>query len=256
MNYVERLIQRAVAPPRRTVQVLFDPFEQTGFWAPENATTTRTSQSPAAVAMPDAQAPGAPQNGMPLSAAVLQQPGGHAVVEKTVVQNGPALQPPTVAVAAGHPETKIAHTAGPDGDAPSPLAKADAFMRGLGVNTPASKAQATAHSAAPGLPNTTIAASRTERDSQTQAPKEARPQLVMPVRPPVIPPQGLPPRPSPEAAQSRRKPDTDPAPRRTTPATSLQPAATRTVIVAAPAVNRLDDLAHGSAISRFGLGQG
>jgi hypothetical protein len=206
--------------------------------------------------MSEAQAPGAPENGMSLSSAVLQQPGGLTVVEKTVVQNvGPALQPPTVAVAVGNPETQIAHVPGLDGDAPSPLAKADAFIRGLGVSTQSSKSQATAHSAAPGLQNATIAASRTERNSQTHAPKDARPQLVLPVRPPVIPPQTPSPRSSPEAP-SRRKPDTDPPPRRATPATSLQPAATRTVIVAAPAVNRFDDLAHSSAISRFGLGQG
>lgn len=247
MNYVERLIHRALAVPRRSSTSLFDPFDQVASWpliapinlAPQQSKTAATAE------------PGQPENKLQARAEPLQaQP---PVTGNPVAQNMEASALMESDAAQRNEPGKGAQSATGTPQV-ALLAKADAFIRGLNVRPLPLRPEPS-----PDQPRLKTREAGTADpvpiDGQnTQS--SGRMQLVRPVQPPPPPP----PRPTAQSAASepgRSVPAAEkPRPGRPSAATPPPAIVTSTVLVAPATPNRLDDLAHCSAISRFGIGQG
>jgi hypothetical protein len=234
MHYFERLIRRALAVPRDMPGRIFDPFEQIAPWLIDPSHALNPTARISSDALAEAGTP--PEPVMPPSA-----PSKPPETVTTVQPSPP--EPPipapvrTVESFLERPtrESKAAAAAlRPD----APLAKADAFMTALNV-----KRIAPLEPAPPA------------RQSLAPTPHAPKVHLVRPIPPRRSPPE----RPSPprtDASAPAAPAREDLASRRATAVTAPQPIVTRTVLVAPSARPQLDDLAHSSGISHFGIGQG
>ncbi len=254
MNYLERLIRRALAVPRDTDQGLFDPFEQTAPWALDEAQLLR-ARAPTPGTVPAAAERDPPSAGAAPSAIGREPPILNPVdaTPPPVVQSAVRVMKveqalmPTLPVTPSTPDAEPLHE--------KSLARADAFMQSLksaqdppdarhrSVEPPRSAGEHDArHVAVP------------PRRAAPVPPDAGDPPSIRPVapRPPAVFPPARVQSPDREKAQPRAEPAN--RDRRAPPAG--QPSViTRTVVIAPPRSRQLDDLAHGSAISRFGLGQ-
>jgi hypothetical protein len=257
MHYLERLIRRALAVPRDQESALFDPFEQVAPWEPEASALRDTVKIAQVAAMPsrvdapvalspklapaDAAMPSAPE--ATLTASPLMPPQQHRATPSPLPERGADAgeqAPSTPSVQREATSTE------------APLARADAFMRTLGIERPAMLQSATASPAAavqPPEPEPPSAPRLRVRPSASE------PTLLRPVAPrthapgtPAVAPRAhavaSPPPPAPAA----------PAPRRPAPAPQAERVVQTTVVLSPPS-RRLDDLAHSSGIARFGLNQ-
>lgn len=270
MNYFERLIQRATAQPRQVRAPLVDPFAQEAPWELDPLRTSLPAGQADARRLPDPSAQ--LQYGLPASLAAGAGDGVEPAQLSPVARPIPHPDPPTPSLGSPPqplPLTPVGHL--PE-EPPTPLAIADAFMRSFGIAQPAQIAQ----------PN---GPAPTETLHPPQEPQAIRSNLkaLSPQSPAAAPPRAMPGIPALSAAAS---PDSYPpllrplpvAASPPPPAAPARPAATiplppepapgrprgsdapkerivqTTVVLSAPS-RRLDDLAHSSGISRFGLGQ-
>jgi hypothetical protein len=257
MNYLERLIRRALAVPRDTEQSLFDPFEQTAPWAFDENVAVRARAPAAENAHPDrepavaaAHTATAPIRVGPPSpeAAKAAVPGTAEAAAQIIRVVEQALTPPDPAAA----------RAGAAMPHEQSLATADAFMRSLDLKAPSRDAAARSikpppaaipAAAARGRPTATLG-------QEPQRPGAAGPQTIQPVAP--RPPSPSPPARAQPADRNASHARPEPAVRAHRDAAAIpQPSViTRTVVIARSPSRQLDDLAYSSGISRFGLGQG
>jgi len=261
MNYLERLISRALALPREGPQAVFDPFEQTADWPiaePPRAAVPEASTRPAA-SIPRADLP-APTTPDP----------NHTVAHPV---DGPTPPAPATAVAA--PPRTAGDPVAPRGmeqpranprvvpDRPqrplSPIEKADAFMRALAVDDPTVR-ETTRRSERPAEPDPDIPGSAPS--APPPAPPAAHVVRAAPALAPPAPPVRL--RTTAEDVPERRRGLPGASERTTLPRDS--PVSTRQVASVPPAASarraapsrtaRRDDLASNVGIVRFGLEQG
>jgi len=260
MNYLERLLRRALAVPGAAPQDVFDPFDQTAPWLLEATVAEGGSPVVSAPAQGMRTSPaGAPD--VPFVAPPLHPPSAPA--DSVAVRLAPAAADPP----AKRPAPLAADvTAPPAADPvavprtvqPEPLARADAFMQSLGaVQVPTPDAGAPRAAAVPAtLPQSEpLSAPRAVRGAN--APQHA---VLPPLRPPA-PPQLPPPAAAPAAARPRAVPAAARAAAAPANAPRLAAAAPRerivqTTVFVSPAPRALDELAHSSGIARFGIGQG
>lgn len=233
---------------------IFDPFEQIAPWLSEpslalNSATRISPDSPIEVGTPPAPvaAPAMPSSapGKPSETVTTVQPSqpeppvpaAIRIVERFL--QGPGREPKTVAA-----EIR------PD----APLAKADAFMTALNVKPIVPETVAPARAEPPELRVATLKPAPPTRLGPAPTPHAPRVQLVRPILPRRSSLECPPPPPRSTASAPAAAAREDPASRRATPVP--QSIITRTVLVAPSARPPLDDLAHSSGISHFGIGQG
>ncbi len=258
MDYIDRLIQRALAQPRGAEAALFDPFERQAGWPldarPVPASVPSASSAPAhEVAAPDSAHPAVPRTtpaivGRPPAAfAPPRVPGASSPTPATATAvDAPTPATPAPVRAADVPRTTPPHSA-------ESLARADAFMRTLGV--PGVPAAPLAHATEAPSQAAALAPVTRARPAAPDTPAPARTSAPARLQPPAPPPVASLPAPT-RAAQPPAPPPgsaaTAPArtPRRETPVPVLQ-----TTLVVAPPARALDDLAHSAGIVGFGLGQ-
>lgn len=255
MDYFERLILRALALPRHGAAAVFDPFDQVAPSLPTPSTAPRVSIAgraippapPAAAALADTRARDvaaidvdAAAQALPPPVPAPLSPGPEPAPAASRAGAEPVL-PPAAAPAAGEREA-------------APLARADAFMRQLGAVPPSAISAAVAHRAvvepapvaSPELP-------ATEPDP--------RPSTAPICAPPIPPQPEMPHRAAPrERRASQQDPPAAPASASEAAAAAAERASPHrivqsTTVVVGRTAHTLDDLAHSSAISRFGLGQ-
>jgi hypothetical protein len=251
MHYFERLIRRALAVPRDMPGRIFDPFEQIAPWLIDPSHALSPTARISSDALAEAGTP--PEPVMPPSA-----PSKPPETVTTVQPSPP--EPPipapvrTVERFLERPtrESKAA-AAGLRPDAP--LAKADAFMTALNVKRIAPETAEPVRAALPEQRIAPLEPAPPARQSLAPTPHAPKVHLVRPIPPRRSPPE----RPSPprtDASAPAAPAREDLASRRATAVTAPQPIVTRTVLVAPSARPQLDDLAHSSGISHFGIGQG
>jgi hypothetical protein len=258
MDYFERLILRALARPRAAAPDVFDPFEQVAHWDLDEAPPTERIHPPAVGEAPRA---------VPQSAAPASSPAPHAAIRPGVEQPAAVPQAPP-REPAGAPAGRAAVSVVPQHAAPSqslpiaspaadPLARADAFMRTLGVRPVAADVPHRPKPEPVDVPQR-HEQPRSETPPRAPAPQPAGPVLLRPAPPPPAPHQ--PGMATGEHVRPGAAPATPaaPSPAAKRPAPAEPPAGriVHTTVVVAPSARRLDDLAHGSAITRFGIGQG
>lgn len=258
MDYFDRLVRRALASAETQPQPLFDPFEQVAPWALDAAQVQAVRAQAARVEAPQRAPEVHAAEARPLAAArssvqalkpSLQAPATQPVQTAMPMSATPALAADAVP---GVPMPAPLPT-----PAPSPLAQADTFMRSLRavvepVDVPA---PALRRSASPGdepwLAPTEAPLPRLARTAPPEEPAAVRPHK--PAEPPAAVPPPVPRTASvPPAAVARAS--TSPMRDKAAPVPPAAPTVHTTIVVAPPA-RRLDDLAHSSAIARFGLGQ-
>jgi len=259
MDYIERMIQRALAVPRQQAPPLVDPFERIAPWsldapppqeqsAPVRRARAAADASVAAAVTP--VAPSVPASPGPALARVVQDaPARAAIGGLPAAADAPA---PTRSVEGARPQNIEPVSAAEA----LPTAHADAFMRSLGVKVLAAELPTPARIDAPADALVAAAPSR-HLPARLHPAREAECTLQT-IRP-------LPPRaPAPVAAlaspRSPRAPSSPGIDAARPPAPHDAPPAARpivqTTLVVAPTSRRLDDLAHSSGIARFGIGQG
>jgi hypothetical protein len=257
MDYLRRLLLRSLAVPREQGSSVFDPFAQVAGWefdAPAPAATKPSSVEPAAAT----PMPNGIESIAPVAAPL--QPAQIPAIEP-VLANVPRAQPdrrsedtaPALPSAPAPVATAGDRSLAPD---PAPLAQADAFMRALGMNSVVAPE-------APGAPRKVDAPVAPPRAADRPPPAAAQPEaattpmLVRPALPPAIP--AAKPRENPRARteppHARHPPAPASAPRPAPPLAAPIERIVQTTVVVAPASRGLDDLAHSSGISRFGIGQ-
>jgi hypothetical protein len=258
MNYLERLLRRALAVPGAVVQDVFDPFDQVAPWVIEPGAAERAlpvQPAPEQIVLPepagasDLLAVAAPLQAVPASTDGVAAPHAHAAARPPAPLPVPAAADVTAPLAAGPVAVSRAAQ-------PQPLARADAFMQSLGV-APSAPLEAGAARTAPGP--------ATQAHSEPQpAPPALRATMTkqQPVLPSLRPPAPLRPPPAvatPAAARRRTAPAASSA---AAPANTPRPAPAaprerivQTTVFVTPAPRALDDLAHSSGIARFGIGQ-
>lgn len=258
MDYLRRLLLRSLAVPREQGSPVFDPFARVAGWE-FDAAAPRPPESGAE-----------PANGMLPAPAV--QPLESAAAPLTPVQTPPFDPPtPTAGESNGPPMVPQASPSLPDALAPPArsdtavapgpqrelLTQADAFMRSLGMKSVAAPEQPAAlpAPAAPGVPppsraRTSMAAPHT---IETTGPVLVRPAIPPASEHPRVPSN---PRRQSGPATSAPAPATSAAaPPSAAPTAAAPQRIVQTTVVVAAAARGLDDLAHSSGISRFGLGQ-
>lgn len=269
MDYFDRLMQRALAQPREVVEGLFDPFAQEAPWSPDGPRTALPTaphhpSSPADGRAATVRTRSTPEDLTPANIATSPT-SVPPLAAPVVTHRQPALphQEITPAVAADRPLPM--HPPEHTGTPTAPLSHADAFMRTLGVPV-AAPAQTTPRSSAPpqGFPAPMMSTPRSAPAEQRESTSSNQgPTALRPVNPTTVP------RPSADqtgnrartqAAPATSSPAPPPMPQASASASAQSPAAPprfiqRTVVVSATSP-RLDDLAHSSGISRFGIGQG
>jgi len=244
MNHLERLVRRALAVPRDRPQGVFDPFDQSLPW-PLDAIAALPAATGAPLPEERVVAPAQstpPRLGMPVATAA------RAATSAPVPSSAPPPGPPAVPAAVSaprRPQQPASVTALP------PQARADAFMRALGVATPQVDVPV---AVAPTPAATVVSLEPVARSSTPSATVPRETPSILPVAraraeavpasprqrvpaPPTVPPS------APSAATPHRPVAAPPAVQiiRTPPAAPRPPA--------------LDDLARGSHIVRFGIGQ-
>jgi len=257
MDYVERLIRRALAVPRDQAPSLFDPFDQVAPFVHEATLSLDSTVSPG-TPIDGADRPGA------TAKAARADGGPHpSVAQPTRVESpddGLGRIEARVDVPIKVP-TPAVHTRAASGESvavpePKPLglARADAFMRALALPTaPVERPEA-------GGP--------TKADAAELTPL-APPNRILPLLPPLPSPPALL---MPNRPRREVRPDPEPTPpgvpasaaaaafaAQTSARDPARPAQLEriisTTVVVAPSSRRFDDLAHSSGISRFGIGQ-
>jgi hypothetical protein len=257
MNYLERLIRRALAVPRDTEQSLFDPFEQTAPWAIDEAAAVR-ARAPAPDDTRSGQAPRpSVVDGRPASPPIRTEPSSpNAATAAVPPTAGSATQIVRVVEQALTPSAPPPAPTGAVALHEQSLARADAFMRPLELK--ALSDDPTLCSAEPPPADIPIAASsdpvKAMPRQEPARPRAADPPTIQPVAP-HPPTQHLAPHPA-ERRAPLAKPASTARARRETAELGRPSVITRTVVIAPSRSRQLDDLAHGSGISRFGLGQG
>ncbi len=246
MNHLERLVRRALAVPRDRPQAVFDPFDQTVPW-PLEAPAARAVPAEPTLPAERAIAPAAPT--LPPPAALSTAVARAQAPTPAAPDAAPALPAP----AAIAPSTPIRQRAAPLAAEFAPQARADAFMRALGVampqvDAPVAPTRTPATIAAaidPIAPSSTRRAAESDELPSIRPSRRARAEVApAPPRPRTPTPPSTPTPPPPAPAAQQRAAAAPPAAQiiRTQPAAARSPA--------------LDDLAHGSHIVRFGIGQG
>jgi hypothetical protein len=257
MNYVERLIHRALAAPRQVLASVFDPFEQTALWPVDPPALARSEPTQGAASVREAASPR--PSDLPISPPQLEPPVARDRVVETLVAR--TIEPAVPELKAWAHRSETAPVA-PQPVAPttaqeSALAKADAFIRGLSVKALAPDAPRPSELRLPRTQTVEARASaKVSSGDDPPAPLSPRPQLVRPVPPRLSFPQSPAARKPAERASSAASPTPPTQLRQRSAVAVAQGIVTRTVVVAPSAPSRLDDLAHSSAISRFGIGQG
>jgi hypothetical protein len=258
MHYLERLICRAGAVPREMASEVFDPFEQVAPWGDAvDAPVKVAPAAPLASNTPPAEPPG--------SAAPVLERGGEVPHAKPATPAADGAQPMLLSAVA--PAMPVLGTLIPVAPAPAapmqpattptaaPLARADGFMRSLGIQQPvmqpAAPPRATPPAEPPSAPLVQAGPSPRANALERALPpllRPVQPQALAPVMAPAAPPRGLA-REAPAAREGQAH-----TARRSVPAAPPQRIVQTTVVLAPPS-RRLDELAHGTAIARFGLGQ-
>jgi hypothetical protein len=258
MDYLQRLIHRALAVPREQAQAVFDPFEQVAAWALELTPPVRAAP---VVPPPDAPPKGVGPLDVPAIAPMQPVPAASIPAMREANAMEPAALPGPASVqsvtppeAAPPARTEATRVAAPERD---PLRQADAFMNALGVK--ALRPDPPASQRATATRNESLAVRRDglALAHPAQAAAEA-PVLVRPTPPraPVVveatpaaqrPPPRSPAPPSTSTASA--------AARRASPAPVQKRIVQTTVVMSASSSHRLDELAHSSGIARFGIGQ-
>lgn len=258
MDYLRRLLLRTLAVPREQGSAVFDPFAQVAAWELDaHAPTPHESAADTAVGI--APAPPAPHlettSALPLQPtpappSAVTGPSAREAIEPSVAFQMPPASHATEALPASGDKAEAAE---PDHVL---LAQADAFMRSLGMKSvtapeePASRQSlATPSLPAPHRRGTSAPAPRTMETGE--------PVLVRPAMPPAVerPRVQANPRRMPDAATNTTAAQAPAAP--STPPAAVPPQRiVQTTIVVAGGARALDDLAHSSGISRFGIGQG
>jgi hypothetical protein len=256
MDYFERLIRRALATPRDAAQDLFDPFDQVAAWTLDDAVEAPEVLPPGivqkAVASPQPAVPAPPL--MPAAVSVGTVPPVVVPLAATFgAPDAPGEFEQRAAVPGDRPAMPPAPLQLPPGGT-DPLTRADAFMRGLGVQSPV-----------PAEP--------------AARPREAAPTALRPAQPPELPQpvrvsagpvllRPNPPQPAPlaphvaDAVPARKNVRAETQGAAVPPAGRVAPTppsverVVQTTVVVASAARGLDDLAYSSGISRFGIGQG
>lgn len=258
MDYFERLILRALARPRAAAPDVFDPFEHVAPWDLDEAPPRERIHPPAAGealrAVPQSSAPAsslAPHAGI---APVVEQPAAVPQASPREPAGAPAGRAAMFDLPQRAVPAQPLPTTAPVAD---PLARADAFMRTLGVQPVAAHVPHAPEPEPVGIPQRRDQA-RPQAQPSPPAPQSAEPVLVRPALPSPAPSQ---PRPASDAhVRPGAAPATPAAPalagKRPAPAVPPTERIVYTTVVVAPSARRLDDLAHGSAITRFGIGQG
>lgn len=259
MNYLERLLRRALAVPGAVVQDVFDPFDQVAPWVIEPSAAERAlpvQPAPEQVVLPepagasDLLAVAAPLQALPASINGVAAPHTHAAARPPAPLPEPAAADVTAPLAAGPVAVSRAAQL-------QPLARADVFMQSLGV-VPSAPLETGAARTAPGpaiLP---------QGEPQPAPPAHpdtaAKQQAVLPpLRPPAPPklptpvaaPAAVRRRASPAASSAAAPPANTPRPAPAAPGERI----VQTTVFVSPAPRTLDDLAHSSGIARFGIGQ-
>lgn len=259
LDYLQRLIHRALALPRDHAAPLFDPFEQTAEWEGMTPSTLRPAE---AAATPEAVNRDVPMRAdatanesvrrMPERARNAARSEPAAPPRETLVKVRARSEPPS------HESARHAEPMRSDSPIaqPAPLASADTFMRSIGAKLPSDDPGAqlrqcpTQH--APALVSPLVPRSEPvdQRSESSQLLRAVAPRASVPAA--SVP------------ANSRRA-SKQPPPLPVTPSpahvprTSMTPERTvhTTVVVApSPSSHRLDDLAHSAHLTRFGIGQG
>ncbi len=257
MDYLQRLLLRALAVPRGHAASVFDPFEQTAPWVLDTPVPVVPLKAAAEEGAPVRPVPPAPAVPSPTALpASLEAPAASPHVDAPAAHVAPRPPPsvPTPARHGGIPAL-IAQLM-PAPAEPSTLARADAFMQALGIGAPAVQAPAVATPLQPTPPSP--APMHDDHHVKPKPEEQAPAVLVRPTPPRVL---DLPAPPSPRARDPERtRPATPAALPAAAPAAKPAPAPAerfvQTTVVVSPPSRRLDDLAHSSGIVRFGIGQG
>jgi hypothetical protein len=255
MHYFERLIRRALAVPRDMPGRIFDPFEQIAPWLIDpslalNPAERISSDAPAEAGTPPAQAaasvkPSSAPDKPPETVATVQPSPPEPPIPAAIRAVERFLDGPSRESKAAAAELR------PD----APMAKADAFMTALNVKRIAPETAEPARAAPPEQRITPLELAPPARHGLEPTPHAPKVQLVRPITPRRSPPERpLPP--SSNASAPAVPAREHPASRRPTAVTAPQSIVTRTVLVAPSTRPQLDDLAHSSGISHFGIGQG
>ncbi|BDB28718.1 hypothetical protein Tamer19_61290 [Cupriavidus sp. TA19] len=258
MDYLRRLLLRSLAVPREHGSPVFDPFAQVIGWEFDGYAPAPQQESAVEPVRAAAPAP-APQRLEPV--ALPMQPSQAPAFDAAAADASEAVDPPAVAQLPPPASGTRAPPARNDNAGPAApervlLTQADAFMGSLGMKSvvvPEVPAPDQAM-AAPSVP-----ATRRHRAS-APAPhtdKSGVPVLVQPA----VPPASQQPGPQarlrgkPGPAKAATAPAAAAAPRSASPLAAPPQRMVQTTVVVAPSVRGLDDLAHSSGISRFGIGQ-
>lgn len=261
MDYFERLIRRAVALPRRDSQMPPDPFEQV-------APLVLVSSLPSKVQTPGAVDQGlapmtavrdpepaiafpSPQNPPPVPSTLNPTP--IPLHSRSVPPRSLGLPDALAVPASAIPSGKLTR---PDSNLSHPLARADAFMRHLGVppsdelrSPPSARVPNAAVKRRRAVPDPEIPAIDPVREAVGYFPQRLVPVLTRTPRAPSPPARGA----KPGAASSA---DAPPSRQLQAPRPEGDRIVQTTVVVARTGTRSLDDLAYSAAITRFGLGQG
>lgn len=258
MDYIERLIRRAIAFPRQEAQGLFDPFEQVAPLEPDSprhrvaamADATAVSHTDALPSLPaiPPRSPVQAEHGLERMpefreiAAFADKPEPEASVREDIKASQSAVR---------------THKLGAE-----PLAQADAFMRSMGIKV--TESDVPARRGAGPLESSTQTSPRAAASKRVAAPAMVRP-IPPEAAHPAVP---VAPQPAPRGYDSpstpmRRQRGSAPQPEVLvpSPASGAAPAApvaeriVQTKVVVTSRSGRLDDLARSSGISRFGIGQ-
>jgi hypothetical protein len=265
MNHFARLLRRALAQPRHLPETLFDPFEQVAPWPLESPVSQRAPAGDAPQGTPVHAVPPEVPPLLPPTAARQPAPPAAADIPnapRTAAPAGPADRPALPAP----PERAPAAVTQPAPE-PSPLARADAFMRSLGVTVPeraAAPPQAhpplpAAPAAAAPMPTATVPARLPEEAGAAPAPRAAA--RMHPPEPAHTEPRAALPRPSrgaaPEVAAGWAARSSEPAaaPAHRAAPVFMQAPVQTTVVVRADGPGAMQELAQGVALTRFGIGQ-
>lgn len=257
MDYLRRLLLRSLAVPRDQGSPVFDPFAQVAGWEFDAAAPPpqESAAEPADAMLPPPAAqrlePAAPLM-QPVQAPPFDAPAPAAVeaIDPTTL---PQVSPSLPGALAPPARNDNAVAPGPEREL---VTQADAFMRSLGMKSvvapeePATRpGPATPSVPAPPRIRTSGPAPHT---SETGGPVLVRPAVPPASEHPRVPQS---PRRKPDPATAAAAPAAAAAPQSASPSAAPPQRIVQTTVVVAAAARGLDDLAHSSGISRFGLGQ-
>lgn len=255
MDYIERLIRRACAVPREQAMGLFDPFDQVSPWALDVPASAQTgslvkvgkhAEQPASLSRVIKPL----QQGLQQALRLLAERPGQS----------PSAKQPASLLAKPEPQAEDKAEQKPRVQPVqvrdySSLARADAFMNSLGVKPTAPETSVHMHAALDhNVEEVAIApTSATVREAASRTP--SIPVVVRPVPPSFrVPAVHTAAQRSVRASPPMQEESSHPQSRRTAPHPVPERIVQTTVVVASTS-HRLDDLAHSSSISRFGIGQ-